>query len=108
MTGQRFTKRNRGSDNAKVRRRHQLVGLGVAAGTFLAAAMTQLATAPTVNADPILKTVSGLVHLGPSVDPAPGGDGGNGSPGTDGAGGQGGAGGHGGGGGERGGGGEGG
>ena len=74
MAGQRFTKRNRGSDGAKVRRRRQLVGLGVAAGTFLAAAMTPLAAAPTVNADPILNTVSGLVHFGPVVGPAPGGD----------------------------------
>jgi len=91
MAGQRFTKRNRGSDDAKARKRRHVVRLGAAAGTFLAAALTPLATAPT--ADTILNMVSGLVHLGPSVDPTPGGDGGSG---TDGAGGHGGAGGKGG------------
>jgi hypothetical protein len=89
MAGQRFTKRNRGSDNAKARRRRQLIGLGAAAGTFLAAALTPVAA----NAGPILNRVSGPVHLSPIVGPAPGGDG---EPGTDGAGGHAGAGGHGG------------
>jgi hypothetical protein len=56
MAGQRYTKRNRGPNSTKVRQRRQLAGL-VAAGTFLAARMTPLATAPTVNADPILNTV---------------------------------------------------
>ena len=91
MAGQRFIELNRGSGYGKARRRRQLVGLGAAAVTFLAAALTPLATAPT--ADTILNMVSGLVHLGPSVDPTPGGDGGSG---TDGAGGHGGAGGKGG------------
>jgi hypothetical protein len=71
MAGQRFTKRNRGSDNAKARRRRQLIGLGAAAGTFLAAALTPVAA----NAGPILNRVSGLVHLSPIVGPASGGDG---------------------------------
>jgi len=96
MAGQRFTKRNRGSDDAKARKRRHVVRLGAAASTFLAAALTPLATAPAANADHILNTVSGHVHLGPTVDPAPGGDGRNGAGGHGGAGGKGGAGGHGG------------
>jgi hypothetical protein len=89
MAGQRFTKRNRGSDNAKARRRRQLIGLGAATVTFLAAALTPVAA----NAGPIPNRVSGLAHLSPVVGPAPGGDG---APGADGAGGHAGAGGHGG------------
>jgi hypothetical protein len=90
-----FTKRNCGPDMAKARRRRQLVGLGAATGTFLAAALTPLGAAPAASADLILNPVSGLVRLGPIVDLAPG-DGGNGAPGTDGAGGHGGKGGNGG------------
>jgi hypothetical protein len=72
MAGQRFTKRNRGSVSGKLRRRRRVVGLSAATGTFLAAATTPLAPAPTANAEPITNTVSGLVHFGPIVDPAPG------------------------------------
>jgi hypothetical protein len=57
-----------------------VIGLGAAAGTFLAAALTPVAA----NAGPILNRVSGLVHLSPIVGPAPGGDG---APGTGSAGG---------------------
>jgi hypothetical protein len=89
MAGQRFTKRNRGSDNAKARRRRQLIGLGAAAGTFLAAALTPV----VANAGPILNSVSGLVHLSPIVGPAPGGDGAGGKGGNGGNGGAGGTGG---------------
>jgi hypothetical protein len=91
MAGQRFTKRNRGSNSAKARRRRQLIGLGAAAGTLLAAALTPV----YANAGPILSSVSGLVHLSPIVGSAPGGDG-DGAGGHGGAGGQGGAGGKGG------------
>jgi hypothetical protein len=89
MTGQRFTKRNRGSDNAKARRRRQLIGLSAAAGTFLTAALTPV----SANAGPILNCVSGLVHVSPIVGPAPGGDGAGGHGGAGGNGGNGGKGG---------------
>jgi hypothetical protein len=89
MAGQRFTKRNRGSDNAKARRHSQLIGLGAAAGTFLAAALTPMAA----NAGPIPNSVSGLVHLSPIVGAEPGGDGAGGNGGAGGKGGNGGKGG---------------
>jgi hypothetical protein len=93
MAGQRVSKLSRGSQDSRPRRRRQLVGLGAAAGTFLAAALNPLATPPAASAGPIFGLVSGLVHLGPSVDPTPGDDG---AGGQGGAGGRGGAGGNGG------------
>jgi hypothetical protein len=89
MAGQRFTKRNRGSDNPKPRRRRQLIGLGAAAGTFLAAALTPVAA----NARPILNSVSGLVLISSIVGAAPGDDGAGGQGGAGGKGGNGGKGG---------------
>jgi hypothetical protein len=53
MAGQRFTKLNRGPDNAKARRRRQLFALIAAASTIVAAAIMPLATAPAANAGPI-------------------------------------------------------
>jgi len=51
MVIERFTKQHRGSDNAIARQHRQLIGLGVAAGTFLAVAITPLA-ATAVRPDP--------------------------------------------------------
>jgi hypothetical protein len=98
---------NRRSGGVKAYR--HVVGLGAAAGAFLAAAVTPLTTAPTANAgivDPVINTVGSLSVF----EPRPGGDGagatargGNddnggsgGSGGRGGAGGKGGAGGNGG------------
>jgi hypothetical protein len=57
-----YRKWNRRSFSHDKARRHHVVGVGTAAGIFLAAAMTPLATAPIANADadhPIISTVSG-------------------------------------------------
>jgi len=93
MAGQGVIKLNPGSDNGKARWRRQLLGLGAAAGTVLAAVLTPLATAPAAYAGPVFGPVSRLGQLGPTVDPAPGGDGAGGHGGAGGRGGAGGKGG---------------
>src|SRR5277367_1299856 len=63
---------NRRSGGVKAYR--HVVGLGAAAGAFLAAAVTPLTTAPTANAgivDPAINTVGSLSVF----EPRPGGDG---------------------------------
>jgi hypothetical protein len=96
MAGQRFIELNRGSDNAKPHPRVQLVVLAAAVGSFLAVALNPLATAPAAAAGPICGLLCGRVHVGPSVDPTPGGDGTGGRGGAGGRGGTGGNGGQGG------------
>jgi hypothetical protein len=89
----RGSKRNRQSRNV-LRHRRGIAGLGAAAGMFLAAAVTPLATAPAAGADsvnPVVNTISG-----PALFDPPGGDGGGGQGGAGGHGGAGGNGGHGG------------
>jgi hypothetical protein len=96
MDGQRFTTLNRGSDNGGTRRHRQSLALSVAAGAFLAGALTPLATAPAAHSGPNLGLHRGLVHMGPPVDPSPGDEGSRrhgGAGGRGGAGGKGGAGG---------------
>ncbi len=59
--------------------RRRVAGLGAAAGMFLTAAVTPLATAPAASADlvnPVVNTVSAPAHFDP-----PGGGGGNGGQG---------------------------
>ena len=98
MARHRGSKRNRQSRNV-LRHRRGIAGLGAAAGMFLAAAVTPLATAPAAGADsvnPVVNTISG-----PALFDPPGGNGGHGgnggsggaggAPGAGGAGGAGGA-----------------
>ena len=74
---QRSSKRNRRSRNEKARRHRRAVGLVTAAGAFLGAAMTPLATAPVAHADefdlvidPIINSIAG--SLASLVDPLAG------------------------------------
>ena len=81
----RSSKRNRRSRNEKARPRRRAVGLVAAAGAFLGAAMTPLATAPAAHADefdmviePIINSIAGslasLVEQLGGLDSVPGAD----------------------------------
>src|SRR5271169_3166377 len=78
---QRSSKRNRRSHEDTARRRRRVVGLGAAAGAFLAAATTPLANAPAAHADgfdlilePIINSIAGLVDPLTSLDAVSGVD----------------------------------